>query len=329
MTYMIKIGIYGYGNLGKGVEIATKLSKDMELVGIFTRREPSNLKSQTGTKIYSCNYTENMIDKIDVMIMCGGSANDLPVQTAQMASFFNVVDSFDTHAKIPEHFENINKICLKNNKVGIISTGWDPGMFSLMRLYGQAILPTGKDYTFWGPGVSQGHSDAIRRIPGVVDARQYTIPVEDSLNLVRTGKNPDLSVREKHTRECYVVINSDANPKEIEEKIKNMPNYFSDYDTNVYFITQEELDKNHKKLPHGGTVFRTGCTGLNRTNNHVIEYKLKLDSNPEFTAGVLVACARAAYRLSTDRNYGCKTIFDIPPAYLHERSNEDLRATIL
>ncbi len=327
---MIKIGIYGYGNLGRGVELAVKSSKDMELVGIFTRRNPEILKSQTGAKIYSCTHAKNMIKEIDVMIMCGGSAKDLPVQSAEIASLFNIVDSFDTHAKIPEHFENIDKICKESNRTGMISAGWDPGMFSLMRLYNQAILPTGKDYTFWGPGISQGHSDAIRKIPGVKDARQYTIPVEKSLELVRSNQNPELTTRQKHIRECYVVLEAGVNnTEEIEGKIKNMPNYFSDYDTIVNFITQEELDKNHKNLPHGGIVFRTGCTGVESQNKHIIEYKLNLDSNPEFTAGVLVACARAVYKLNMEENYGCKTIFEIPPAYLHSGSIEELRAAIL
>lgn len=263
------------------------------------------------------------------MILCGGSANDLPKQTAELAQYFNVVDSFDTHAKIPEHFDAVDAACKKSGKLGMISVGWDPGMFSLNRLYGQAILPNGSDYTFWGKGVSQGHSDAIRRIPGVQDARQYTIPVESALERVRAGENPQLTTREKHTRECFVVAKEGADLAAIEEAIVTMPNYFADYDTTVHFISQEELDRDHAGIPHGGIVFRTGTTGLNGEHKHVIEYKLTLDSNPEFTSSVLVAYARAVYRLHSEGQTGCKTVFDVAPAYLHPESGEALRAKLL
>lgn len=325
----IRIGIYGYGNLGRGVECAVVAADDMELVGVFTRREPDSLKTVSGAKVYSACDAESMRNNIDVMILCGGSANDLPVQTPALARDFNVVDSFDTHAKIPEHFTNVDSACNKSGKVGVISVGWDPGMFSLNRLYGQAILPTGDDYTFWGKGVSQGHSDAIRRIPGVIDARQYTIPLEEALNKVRNGENPILTTRQKHTRECFVVAEEGADKKAIEEAIVTMPNYFADYDTTVHFITKEELIKNHSGIPHGGVVLRTGKTGFNKENSHVIEYKLKLDSNPEFTAGVLVAYARAAYRLNKEGKKGCMTVFDIAPGYLHPMSFEEQRKNLL
>ncbi|HJB61717.1 MAG TPA: diaminopimelate dehydrogenase [Candidatus Ruminococcus gallistercoris] len=326
---MIRIGIAGYGNLGRGVESALAGTKDMELVGVFTRRSPETLQTKTGAPVYAMADAPGMADKIDVMILCGGSANDLPKQTAELAQYFNVVDSFDTHAKIPEHFDAVDAACKKSGKLGMISVGWDPGMFSLNRLYGQAILPNGSDYTFWGKGVSQGHSDAIRRIPGVQDARQYTIPVESALERVRAGENPQLTTREKHTRECFVVAKECADLAAIEEAIVTMPNYFADYDTTVHFISQEELDRDHAGIPHGGIVFRTGKTGLNGEHKHVIEYKLTLDSNPEFTSSVLVAYARAVYRLHSEGQTGCKTVFDVAPAYLHPESGEALRAKLL
>ncbi len=326
---MIRIGIAGYGNLGRGVESALAGSKDMELVGVFTRRAPETLKTKTGAPVYTMADAPSMADQIDVMILCGGSANDLPKQTAELAQYFNVIDSFDTHAKIPEHFADVDAACRKSGKLGMISVGWDPGLFSLNRLYGQAILPNGSDYTFWGKGVSQGHSDAIRRIPGVLDARQYTIPVESALERVRAGGNPQLSTREKHTRECFVVAEAGADLAAIEKAIVTMPNYFADYDTTVHFISQEELDRDHAGIPHGGMVFRTGTTGLSGENKHIIEYKLTLDSNPEFTSSVLVAYARAVYRLHSEGQTGCKTVFDIPPAYIHPESGEALRAKLL
>lgn len=325
----IRIGIAGYGNLGRGVECALTKADDMELVGVFTRRAPESLVTKTNVPVYSMEEAKNMTGDIDVMILCGGSANDLPRQTVEMAEYFNVIDSFDTHAKIPEHFDDVDAASRKSGKVSVISAGWDPGMFSLNRLYGQAILPNGKDYTFWGKGVSQGHSDAIRRIKGVADAKQYTIPVESALESVRNGENPELTTREKHTRECFVVPEEGADLAAIEEAIKTMPNYFADYDTTVHFITKEELDRDHAGIPHGGMVFRTGSTGWNDENSHVIEYRLKLDSNPEFTAGVLVACARAAYRLNSEGVTGCKTVFDIAPAYMHPESPAELRRRLL
>ena len=326
---MIRIGIAGYGNLGRGVECALQTTKDMELVGVFTRRDPAALKTKTGAKTYSMDDAKNMADDIDVMILCGGSANDLPTQTVEMAQLFNVVDSFDTHAKIPQHFAAVDASAKESGKVAVISAGWDPGMFSLNRLYGQAILPNGHDYTFWGKGVSQGHSDAIRRIAGVKDARQYTIPVEAALESVRRGEDPELTTREKHTRECFVVAEEGADLKAIEEAIITMPNYFADYDTTVHFISQEELDRDHAGIPHGGIVFRTGVTGLAGEHRHLIEYKLTLDSNPEFTSSVLVAYARAAYRMNKEGMCGCKTVLDIAPAYLHPESGDVLRATLL
>ena len=312
----IRVGITGYGNLGKGVEYAVESSDDMVLAGIFSRRSPEQIKPRTGVPVYSMEQAAQMKNQIDVMNVCGGSANDLPVQTAQLAEHFNLVDSFDTHAKIPEHFENVDKISRKSKKVSIISAGWDPGMFSLDRLYSQAILPNGSDYTFWGKGVSQGHSDAIRRIDGVLDAKQYTIPVDCALERVRSGEQPELTTREKHTRECFVVAKDDADLKFIENQIKTMPNYFADYDTTVHFISKDEFKAEHSGIPHGGVVFRTGTTGENQKNKHIIEYRLTLDSNPEFTAGVLTACARAAYRLNKEGMSGCKTLFDIPPSYI-------------
>ena len=325
----MKIAIAGYGNLGRGVECAIKQNKDMELFGIFTRRNPADVKTLTGAKVYNINEIENYKNDIDVVIICGGSATDLPEQTPSLAKTFNVVDSFDTHAKIPQHFENVDKAAKESGKVAMISIGWDPGMFSLNRLYAQAVLPDGKDYTFWGKGVSQGHSDAIRRIDGVKDARQYTIPVEEALEKVRGGLNPELTTREKHTRECFVVVEDGADKSRIENEIKTMPNYFADYDTTVHFISEEELKRDHSGIPHGGFVIRCGKTGLNGENTHIIEYSLKLDSNPEFTSSVLVAYARAAYRMNSEGMSGCKTAFDVAPVYLCEKSAEELRKEIL
>lgn len=325
----IRIGIAGYGNLGRGVECALKNAPDMEAVGVFTRRDPAALKTVTGLPAYALSQAKNMQKNIDVMILCGGSANDLPTQTAELAQYFNVIDSFDTHAKIPEHFNTVDSICKQSGTLGIISVGWDPGMFSLNRLYGQAILPNGSDYTFWGKGVSQGHSDAIRRIPGVLDARQYTIPVEEALCQVRSGQQPQLSTREKHTRECFVVAAEGADLQAIETAIKTMPNYFAEYDTTVHFISQEELNAHHAGIPHGGVVLRTGTTGILKEHKHVIEYRLQLDSNPEFTASVLTAYARAAYRLHKEGQCGCKTVLDIAPVYLHTESPEELRKKLL
>ena len=326
----IKIGILGYGNLGKGVECAVKHNPDMELAAVFTRRDKESLNILTpGVKVCSVQEAESMKEEIDVMILCGGSATDLPVQTPQFAKCFNVVDSFDTHARIPEHFEAVDAAAKEGGHVGIISVGWDPGMFSLNRLYGNAVLPEGNDYTFWGRGVSQGHSDAIRRVEGVKDARQYTVPVEAALKAVRDGENPELTTRQKHTRECFVVAEEGADLKRIEEEIVTMPNYFADYDTTVRFISEEELMRDHKGIPHGGFVIRTGKTGWENEHSHVIEYSLKLDSNPEFTASVIVAYARAAYRLSKEGAAGCKTVFDIAPAYLSPLSGEELRKHLL
>ena len=325
----IKIGILGYGNLGRGVECAIRQNPDTELAAVFTRRAPASLKIQTPSAVVaSVNDIESWKGKIDVLIVCGGSATDLPKQSPKYAKLFNLIDSFDTHAKIPEHFSNVDKAAKEGGNVAIISVGWDPGMFSLNRLYANAILTEGKDYTFWGRGVSQGHSDAVRRIEGVQDAKQYTIPVDSALKSVRNGENPELSTRQKHTRECFVVLKPGADAKKVENEIKTMPNYFSDYDTTVHFISQEELDKNHAGIPHGGFVFRSGSTNGGK-NRHIIEYSLKLDSNPEFTSCVLVAYARAAYRLSKEGAKGCKTVFDIAPAYLSAKSGEELRATML
>ncbi len=325
-----RIGILGYGNLGKGVELAVNAAPDMELVAVFTRRDPSSLTIQTaGVPVVSVNDVADYKDKIDVMILCGGSATDLPVQTPEYAAMFNVVDSFDTHARIPEHFANVDKAAKAAGKIAVISCGWDPGMFSLARVYSNAILPDGNDYTFWGKGVSQGHSDAIRRIKGVKNAKQYTIPVESALEAVRSGKNPELTTRDKHTRECFVVLEDGADAAAVEKEIKEMPNYFADYDTTVHFISEEELLKNHSGMAHGGFVFRSGKTGVNKEHNHIIEYSLKLDSNPEFTTSVLVAVARAACRMQAEGMTGCKTILDIPPAYLSDKSGEELRAHLL
>lgn len=326
----IRIGVFGYGNLGKGVECAIKHNPDMELVAVFTRRDPATVKIQTETAaVYRADALESMKDEIDVLIMCGGSATDLPVQTPKCAQWFNVVDSFDTHARIPEHFANVDAAAKASGKVGIISVGWDPGMFSLNRMYANAILPGGCDYTFWGKGVSQGHSDAIRRIEGVKDGKQYTIPVKEALDAVRSGENPQLTTRQKHTRECFVVAEEGADLEHIEREIKTMPNYFDEYDTTVHFITEEELKRDHSGIPHGGFVIRTGKTGWEDEHSHVIEYSLKLDSNPEFTSSVICAYARAAYRLSQEGVKGCKTVFDIAPAYLSPESPEELRAHML
>jgi len=326
----IKIGILGYGNLGRGVECAVKQNDDMELVAVFTRRNPEDVKILTETATV-CNVAdvEDWKDKIDVMIICGGSATDLPKQTPVYAKMFNVIDSFDTHARIPEHFANVDAAAKEGGHVGIISVGWDPGMFSMNRLYANAILPDGNDYTFWGKGVSQGHSDAIRRVEGVKDGKQYTIPVEAALKAVRNGENPELTTRQKHTRECFVVLEEGADAAKVEEEIKTMPNYFSDYDTTVHFISEEELKANHSGIPHGGFVLRSGKTGWDGENKHLIEYSLKLDSNPEFTSSVLIAYARAAYRLASEGQSGCKTVFDIAPAYLSAKSGEELRKHML
>lgn len=326
----IRVAIYGYGNLGRGVESAIRQNPDMTLAAVFTRRDPKSVEIKTeGVSVYHIDDAKNMTDKIDVMILCGGSATDLPTQTPEMAKLFNVIDSFDTHAKIPEHFNAVDTAAKESGKIGIISVGWDPGMFSLNRLYANAILSEGKDYTFWGKGVSQGHSDAIRRIEGVLDAKQYTIPIESALEQVRSGSEPQLTTRQKHLRECFVVAKEGANTAKIENEIKTMPNYFADYDTTVHFISKEELDRNHSGIPHGGFVIRSGKTGFNKEHNHIIEYSLKLDSNPEFTGSVLVAYARAAYRLSNEGQRGCKTVFDIPPAYLSSLSGEEIRKNLL
>ena len=326
----IRIGIFGYGNLGKGIECAIKHNPDLELKAVFTRRNPDSVKILTeDVKVCSAEDASKWKVEIDVMILCGGSATDLPVQTPKLAEYFNVVDSFDTHARIPEHFEAVDEAAKKSGHVGMISVGWDPGMFSLNRLYANCILPGGHDYTFWGKGVSQGHSDAIRRIAGVKDARQYTIPVESALEAVRSGTNPELTTREKHTRECFVVAEEGADLKKIEEEIVTMPNYFADYDTTVHFISEEELQRDHAGIPHGGFVIRTGSTGWNDENKHVIEYSLKLDSNPEFTSSVLVAYARAAYRMNKEGQTGCKTVFDVAPAYLSAQDGAELRKHML
>lgn len=325
-----RIGILGYGNLGKGVELAARQNDDIELVAIFSRRDPSSITPLTEqVPVCSVNDIADYADKIDVLVLGGGSATDLPQQTPEYAKLFNVVDSFDTHANIPQHFAAVDAAAKTAGKVGVISVGWDPGMFSVARLYANCILPEGADYTFWGRGVSQGHSDAIRRVPGVADARQYTVPVPAALESVRKGENPELTTREKHTRECFVVAEEGADLAAIEKAIVEMPNYFSDYDTTVTFISQEELDRDHEGIPHGGSVIRTGVTGADEENKHVIEFSLKLDSNPEFTGSVLVACARAAHRMSEEGMTGCKTIFDIPPAYLSAESDEALRAHML
>lgn len=326
----MKIGILGYGNLGRGVESAVRQNDDMELVCIFTRRDPASVQPATeGVAVYSVNDIEKMQGKIDVLVLCGGSATDLPEQTPEYAKYFNVIDSFDTHARIPEHFANVDQAAKEHGHVAMISCGWDPGMFSIMRLYGSAILPEGKDYTFWGKGVSQGHSDAIRRVPGVKNGKQYTIPVESALEAVRSGANPELTTRQKHMRECFVVAEEGADLVQIEQDIKTMPNYFDEYDTTVHFISEEEFARDHAEIPHGGFVFRTGVTGLEKEHKHVVEYSLKLDSNPEFTSSVILAFARAINRLSNEGVSGCKTVFDIAPAYLSPLSGEELRAHML
>ena len=325
----MKIAIYGYGNLGRGVECAVINSSDAELFGVFTRRAPESVKTVSGAAVYHVDDLLKYKDDIDVVIICGGSATDLPKMTPDLAKNFNVVDSFDTHAKIPEHFANVDTVAKENNRTALISGGWDPGMFSINRLYASAVLPDGKDYTFWGKGVSQGHSDAIRRIDGVKDAKQYTVPIDEALTAVRSGSEPDLTTREKHLRECFVVAEEGADLARIENEIKTMPNYFADYNTIVHFITEEELKRDHAGIPHGGFVIRTGKTGINHENSHVIEYSLKLDSNPEFTASVLVAYARAVNKLYNRGDFGCKTVFDIAPCDLSPLSNEELRKTLL
>ena len=326
----VRIGILGYGNLGRGIECAIRQNQDMELVAVFTRRDPQQVKIQTeGVSVYKVDQIAEFQDKIDVLMLCGGSATDLPKQTPEYAKYFNVIDSFDTHANFPQHFADVDEVAKANGHVAMISVGWDPGMFSLNRLYAASILPEGKDYTFWGKGVSQGHSDAIRRVKGVKDGKQYTIPVDAALEAVRSGSNPELTTRQKHTRECFVVAEEGADLAQIEHDIKTMPNYFSDYDTTVHFISEEELKRDHSGIPHGGFVIRSGKTGLNKEHNHIIEYSLKLDSNPEFTASVLVAYARAVYRMKQEGMKGCKTVFDVAPAYLSPMSGEELRAHLL
>ena len=326
----MRIGILGYGNLGRGVEYAVKENIDTELAAVFTRRAPSTVKINTeNVPVVKISELADWKDKIDVLILCGGSATDLPVQTPEYAKYFNVIDSFDTHAKIPQHYSNVDKAAKDSGHIAIISVGWDPGLFSLARVYSNAILPDGTDYTFWGKGVSQGHSDAVRRIKGVKNAKQYTIPVESALEAIRSGSNPELTTRQKHTRECFVVLEEGANAAEIEHQIKTMPNYFDEYDTTVHFIDEEEFAKNHSGLAHGGFVIRSGKTGQNKQHDHIIEFSLKLDSNPEFTSSVLIAYARAAYRLNKEGQSGCKTVLDIPPSYLSAKSNEELRAHYL
>lgn len=325
---MIRIGISGYGNLGRGVELAVRQNPDMELAAVFTRRDPSSLKILTeGVPVYSLSDAAAHKDEIDVLIICGGSANDLPTQTPELAKYFNVVDSFDTHAKVPQHFANVDAAARESGHTAIISVGWDPGLFSLARVISDSVLPEGATYTFWGRGVSQGHSDAIRRIEGVADARQYTVPVPEALAKVRAGETPEFTARQMHTRECFVVAKEGADKARIENEIKTMPNYFEPYDTTIHFISQEELDRDHKGIPHGGSVIRTGKTAGGM--NHVVEFSLKLDSNPEFTSSVLAAFARAIYRFNSEGNTGCKTIFDVPPAYLSPKSAEELRAHML
>ena len=326
----MKIGIIGYGNLGRGVECAIKENPDTQLVAVFTRRDPAKVKIQTpNVPVLNVAEVKDWVGKIDVMILCGGSATDLPTQTPEYAKMFNVVDSFDTHAKIPEHFANVDAAAKASGHVAVISVGWDPGLFSLARAYANAILPDGNDYTFWGKGVSQGHSDAIRRVKGVKNAKQYTVPIDSALEAVRSGKNPELTTRQKHLRECFVVLEEGADAAEVENAIKTMPNYFADYDTVVNFISEEELLTKHAGLAHGGFVIRSGKTGMQKENNHIIEFNLKLDSNPEFTTAVLVAYARAAYRLNKEGNNGCKTVFDIAPAYLSAQDGAELRAHLL
>ena len=326
----IRIGILGYGNLGRGVECAVKQNQDMELKAVFTRREPESVSVLTpGVQVCHVSRAADFRGELDVLILCGGSATDLPEQTPEYAGVFNVVDSFDTHARIPEHFARVDQAARQGGKTAIISVGWDPGMFSLNRVYGEAVLPQGKDYTFWGRGVSQGHSDAVRRIQGVADARQYTIPMDSALEAVRAGKNPELTPRQKHTRECFVVLEKGADGARVEQEIKTMPNYFADYDTTVHFISAEEMQRDHSRIPHGGFVLRSGATGWNQENSHLIEYSLKLDSNPEFTSSVIAACARAVYRLNQEGQKGCRTMFDIAPAYLSALDGQELRKRLL
>ncbi len=325
---MIRIGLYGYGNIARGVECAAAQNADLTIAAVFTRRDPATVTTQ-GAPVYRVDDVLAHRDEIDVLVMCGGSATDLPQQTPQMAEYFNVVDTFDTHKRIPEHFANVDAAAKKGGKTAVISVGWDPGLFSLNRMLGNCFLPDGADYTFWGRGVSQGHSDAVRRIDGVLDARQYTVPVESALEAVRRGEQPELTTRQKHTRECYVVAAEGADRARIEREIVTMKNYFDEYDTTVHFITQEELDRDHKGIPHGGTVIRSGRTGRNGENRHEMEFRLRLDSNPEFTACVVACCARAACRMNAEGQTGCKTIFDIPPAYLSPLSGEELRAKML
>lgn len=327
---MIRVGIVGYGNLGKGVEAAVCNNADMELVAVFTRRDPAGVKVLTpGVKVDAYSNMAAYKGEIDVMVNCGGSATDLPVTTPEIAELFTVIDSFDTHANIPAHFANVDAAAKKGGNAAIISCGWDPGMFSLNRLYANAILPMGNDYTFWGKGVSQGHSDAIRRIEGVVDARQYTVPVPEALAAVRNGENPELTTRQKHTRECWVVAAEGADKAKIENEIKTMPNYFADYDTTVNFISLEELKANHSGIPHGGSVIRSGVTGLDKNTKHTIEYSLKLESNPEFTGSVIAAYTRALYKLHAEGRNGCMTVFDVAPAYLVDMTGDEIRAHML
>ena len=325
----MRIGIFGYGNLGRGVEAAAKYNPDVELVGVFTRRDPETVQTLTGINVYSADDIASFEDKIDVLILCGGSATDLPEMTPKLAKSFNVIDSFDTHARIPEHFAKVDIAAKEGGKVALISAGWDPGLFSIARLYASAVLPEGRDYTFWGRGISQGHSDAIRRISGVIDARQYTVPVEEAIGAVRGGECPELTTREKHKRECYVVCEDGADLARIEREIKTMPNYFADYETTVNFVSPDELKRDHRGMPHGGSVIRNGKTGLSGENNHTIEFSLKLDSNPEFTSSVIMAYARAIYKLSCRGEVGCKTVFDIAPADLSPLSGEEIRAHLL
>ena len=323
----MRIGIYGYGNLGRGVEQGLALNPDLELVGVFTRRDPASVKTVSGAPVYAAEQAESFVGQIDVMILCGGSATDLPEMTPALARLFNVVDSFDTHARIPEHFDAVDRAAFQTGHTALISGGWDPGLFSLARLYMSAVLPDGKDYTFWGRGVSQGHSDAIRRIPGVKDARQYTVPIAEAVEQVRAGKQPELSTREKHLRECFVVAEEGADRALIEKTIREMPNYFADYDTTVTFITEEELKRDHSALPHGGQVIRSGKTS--EENRHILEFSLKLDSNPEFTGSVLLACARAVGKMHVRGIFGCRTMFDVAPADLSPLSPEELRKKLL
>ena len=329
MDNEMKIAIYGYGNLGRGVECATKYHKDAELVAVFTRRSPESVKTVLGTPVYSAERIFEFKDKIDVLILCGGSATDLPEMTPALAKSFNVIDSFDTHAKIPEHFGNVDNAARDGGKLALISCGWDPGLFSVARLYASAVLPCGSDYTFWGRGISQGHSDAIRRIDGVLDARQYTVPVPEAIGAVRSGESPALTTREKHLRECYVVLRDGADAERVEREIKEMPNYFADYDTTVNFISLEELREKHSGMPHGGSVIRNGMTGFDGEHSHTVEFSLRLDSNPEFTASVLVAYARAVDRMARRGRVGAITVFDVAPADISEHSPEELRAHML